>query len=414
MGYTRIKIGLVVVGVSWTLFLFYIMSSLKWSPGSMGAARGPKHNLETSPHAGLFASSQFLEMANTFNSSGNTAKIAVTPRESAKSNFTPRKPKTSTEVKIINAKKAMLIAKISASANKINASANKVPGKVVQVVMAANSQTIMGLMAALNSIFLNSKVPVHFYLTFPGDVLKHFKEWLQNTNLNKLSHTARPFPREVPEDKPHFAKLFLTSIFPELEGIIIYIDTDVVVQGNIEEMTKIPIEKGHPGAFSEECTSVSRRFSRARPFYSTHVNLKHSAIRPLAIKPTECTFNTDVFVTNATTWKRENITGQLQQWLLHNQKEPIYGVEPELDESEAAMLLVFHNRISPIPQLWHVRDLGMTTGAGYSKQFVKKAKLLHWNGHFKPWARRAAFVEIWQKYYLPDVTLHYQPLRRHN
>ena len=47
-----------------------------------------------------------------------------------------------------------------------------------------------------------------------------------------------------------------------------------------------------------------------------------------------------------------------------------------------------------------------------SKKYVQNAKLLHWNGNFKPWDRTAAFQDIWDKYYLPDPTGQFKPIRK--
>lgn len=56
-----------------------------------------------------------------------------------------------------------------------------------------------------------------------------------------------------------------------------------------------------------------------------------------------------------------------------------------------------------------------TTGAQnrYSPQFVKAAKLLHWNGHYKPWSRTSAFTDVWDKWFIADPTGKFQPVRRH-
>lgn len=55
------------------------------------------------------------------------------------------------------------------------------------------------------------------------------------------------------------------------------------------------------------------------------------------------------------------------------------------------------------------------TGAGsrYSSQFVKAAKLLHWNGHYKPWGRGSSFTDVWDKWFIPDPTGKFHPVRRH-
>lgn len=57
---------------------------------------------------------------------------------------------------------------------------------------------------------------------------------------------------------------------------------------------------------------------------------------------------------------------------------------------------------------------GSTAGKRYSPQFVKAAKLLCWNGHFKPWGRTASYAEIWEKWYVPDPTGKFSLIRRHS
>jgi len=47
------------------------------------------------------------------------------------------------------------------------------------------------------------------------------------------------------------------------------------------------------------------------------------------------------------------------------------------------LLIVFYQQHSTIDPMWNVRHLGSSAGKRYSPQFVKAAKLLHWNGHFK-------------------------------
>lgn len=57
---------------------------------------------------------------------------------------------------------------------------------------------------------------------------------------------------------------------------------------------------------------------------------------------------------------------------------------------------------------------GSSAGKRYSPQFVKAAKLLHWNGHFKPWGRTASYAEVWEKWYVPDPTGKFSLIRRHS
>lgn len=77
------------------------------------------------------------------------------------------------------------------------------------------------------------------------------------------------------------------------------------------------------------------------------------------------------------------------------------------------LLIVFYQQHSTIDPMWNVRHLGSSAGKRYSPQFVKAAKLLHWNGHFKPWGRTASYTDVWEKWYIPDPTGKFNLIRRY-
>lgn len=56
--------------------------------------------------------------------------------------------------------------------------------------------------------------------------------------------------------------------------------------------------------------------------------------------------------------------------------------------------------------------LGWTSGTSYTKQFIGMAKLLHWNGRFKPWGRVSQHKDVWNKYYIEDPTGKFKPARK--
>ena len=55
---------------------------------------------------------------------------------------------------------------------------------------------------------------------------------------------------------------------------------------------------------------------------------------------------------------------------------------------------------------------GLTSGTSYNKDFIRSAKLLHWNGHFKPWGRASQHTDVWDRYYLQDPTGELSPVRK--
>ncbi|XP_027224901.2 glycosyltransferase 8 domain-containing protein 1 [Penaeus vannamei] len=386
MAHVRLKLCVVLLGICWSLLLVYVMSSLKWQPGDLNSAQhipqaGEKANI---PMARA-AKSQMLikEILDAIKLSNNKTKSINT---------------TTLKDLVVPAKR----------------NETKKSESAINVVISGDEETLLGVMAVINSVVANTKSPVHFYITLPKIVIPDFRKWIMKTKLHKIKYTIRPHSPEMPKGKPHFAKIYLFSIFPELEGKFVYLDSDVIVQGNIKELNNVPLDENHLGAFSEDCTSMSKRFNMAKPRYSTHINLQHPKLKGNKIKPMACTFNTNVFVANMTKWKAENVTMQLLDWVMSSsRRQPIYGQEPETDEAEAAMLIVLYHKTVQLPHLWHVGDLGVTAGASYSRDFIATAKLLHWNGHFKPWARRAAFIEMWMKYYIPDPDKKYKPIRKY-
>lgn len=131
------------------------------------------------------------------------------------------------------------------------------------------------------------------------------------------------------------------------------------------------------------------------------------------MKASTCSFNPGVFVANLTEWKRQNVTSQLEKWMKLNVEEGLYTRTLAGSITTPPLLIVFYQQHSTIDPMWNVRHLGSSVGKRYSPQFVKAAKLLHWNGHFKPWGRAASYADVWEKWYIPDPTGKFSLIRRH-
>ena len=55
---------------------------------------------------------------------------------------------------------------------------------------------------------------------------------------------------------------------------------------------------------------------------------------------------------------------------------------------------------------------GLYPKARYSEHFVLRGKLLHWNGPYKPWNGVAQFTKLWDKYFIPDPSGKFVPVRK--
>jgi len=150
-----------------------------------------------------------------------------------------------------------------------------------------------------------------------------------------VEYVMKLVPPEFEED-PNIGKAVFADIFPELQGTVIYLDPDVIIQGgsalfssfnmnlisnffpgNLGELINLPVPSESLGSFSDDCHSGSgakTRGSRGDHLYGKRINLKHPKVvetekeLKLHISPLTCTFNTGVFVTHdVDRWRKAKI-----------------------------------------------------------------------------------------------------------
>ncbi|XP_035697415.1 glycosyltransferase 8 domain-containing protein 2-like [Branchiostoma floridae] len=288
----------------------------------------------------------------------------------------------------------------------------------IPVVISTDEGRLMGAVAAINSIATNSKSPVKFYLITDKDTKDHLEQWILKTRLHSINHEIIVFNEEWVKGKINvrggrqelasplnYARFYLPKLLPpDFNGKILYLDDDVIVQGDITQLYNTKIDETLVMAFSEDCNTVSNRFGLFMNTYANYINFGNENVKKLGMKPGTCSFNTGVFVANMTEWKNQKITTKLEFWTALNTEENVYGAQQGGGGSQPPMMIVFYNQYSKIDPMWHIRHLGWTAGTRYSKQFIMEAKLLHWNGRFKPWGRTSQHMDAWERYYIPDPT----------
>lgn len=303
-------------------------------------------------------------------------------------------------------------------------------GEEIPVLITAAEDRLGAVIAAMNSICQNSKGNVVFTIVTLNDTVDHLKVWLSKTNLKNAKYKIVIFkpellngkiskdPQTLEAAKPlTFARFYLPVYIPEAEKAI-YLDDDVIVQGDIQELYETNLKPGHAAAFSDDCDSASAkgiiRGAGNQNKYLGFLDFKKEAIKKLGMRANTCSFNPGVIIANLTEWRNQNISRQLEHWMELNVQEDLYSKTLAESITTPPLLIVFYKRHSTIDPMWHIRHLG-TTGAGnrYSPQFVKAAKLLHWNGHYKPWGRASSFSEVWDKWFIADPTGKFHPVRRH-
>ncbi|XP_040890541.1 glycosyltransferase 8 domain-containing protein 1 [Toxotes jaculatrix] len=303
-------------------------------------------------------------------------------------------------------------------------------GEEIPVLITAAEERLGAVVAAMNSVYQNSKANVVFTIVTLNDTVDHLKVWLSKTKLKEIKYRIVIFkpellngkiskdPQTLEAAKPlTFARFYLPAYIPEAEKAI-YLDDDIIVQGDIQELYETNLKPGHAAAFSDDCDSASAkgivRGAGNQNNYIGFLDFKKGAVKKLGMRTNTCSFNPGVIIANLTEWKNQNITQRLEYWMALNIQEDLYSKTLAESITTPPLLIVFYKRHSSIDPMWHVRHLG-NTGAGnrYSPQFVKAAKLLHWNGHYKPWGRTSSFSDVWDKWFIPDPTGKFHPVRRH-
>ncbi|XP_056130460.1 glycosyltransferase 8 domain-containing protein 1 [Lampris incognitus] len=303
-------------------------------------------------------------------------------------------------------------------------------GEEIPVIITAAEERLGAVVAAINSVYQNTKANVVFNIVTLNDTADHLKVWLSQTKLKNVKHKIIVFKPEtlsskISKDQQRletvkpltFARFYLPVYIPDAEKAI-YLDDDVIVQGDIQELYETNLKPGHAAAFSDDCDSASVkgivRGMGNQNNYIGFLDFKKEAIKKLGMRANMCSFNPGVIIANLTEWRSQNITSQLEHWMELNTQEDLYSKTLAGSITTPPLLIVFYKRHSSIDPMWHVRHLG-NTGAGnrYSPQFVKAAKLLHWNGHFKPWGGTSSFSDVWDKWYIPDPMGKFHPVRRH-
>uniref|UniRef100_A0A4W3IHY7 Glycosyltransferase 8 domain containing 2 n=1 Tax=Callorhinchus milii TaxID=7868 RepID=A0A4W3IHY7_CALMI len=284
---------------------------------------------------------------------------------------------------------------------------------LIPIIICAAEERMGGTIATINSIYSNTNARIFFYIIALSDSLLHIRKWIENTKLKHIQYKILEFNPAVLKGKIrpdsarpellqplNFVRYFIPLLIHNHEKVI-YLDDDVIIQGDVQDLYESILHPGHAAAFSMDCDMTSThemvRSMGMQNTYMGHLDYRRATVRDLGINPTTCSFNVGVFVANVTEWKRQRITKQLEKWLLLNVEENLYNSALAGGVVTPPMLVVFHRKHSSLNPLWHIRHLGWSPDTRYSERFLSEAKLLHWNGRFKPWDYPAAHMELWER-----------------
>uniref|UniRef100_A0A8C3AMV4 Glycosyltransferase 8 domain containing 2 n=1 Tax=Cyclopterus lumpus TaxID=8103 RepID=A0A8C3AMV4_CYCLU len=275
---------------------------------------------------------------------------------------------------------------------------------VVPVVICASEERIGATMAVINSVYSNTDASVFFYIVtlmiaYPLDLF-----FLSHETLITLVLVLQL----------NFVRFYLPLLDIKHKRVI-YLDDDVIVQGDIKDLFNMKLKPGHAAAFSTDCDLPSThemvRSIGMQTTYMGFLDYRKEEVRDLGIDPRDCSFNPGVFVADVSEWKKQKITKQLEKWMEENFRTNIYSSAMAGGVATPPMLIVFHDKYTTLDPLWHVRHMGWSPDARYSERFLEEAHLLHWNGPFKPWHYPAVHLDLWERWFIPDPSRKFSLVR---
>ncbi|XP_055367470.1 glycosyltransferase 8 domain-containing protein 2 isoform X2 [Betta splendens] len=321
---------------------------------------------------------------------------------------------------LLRASSRLSITQKASERTQAQASAVRSPGtdNVVPVIICASEERVGATMATINSIFSNTDASVFFYIVTLRDTVRLIRQYIEKTTLRHIRYKILEFNPMVLRGKvrPDTSRPdllhplnFVRFYLPQLDishKKVIYLDDDVIVQGDIKHLFQTKVKQGHAAAFATDCDLPSTHEMvhsiGMQTTYMGFLDYRKQEVKDLGIDPRDCSFNPGVFVADISQWKKQKITKQLEKWMEENFKQNIYSSAMAGGVATPPMLIVFHDKYTTLDPLWHVRHLGWSPDAHYSESFLQEAHLLHWNGPFKPWNYPAVHSDLWERWFIPD------------
>ncbi|MEL7051026.1 MAG: glycosyltransferase [Cyanobacteria bacterium J06555_13] len=279
---------------------------------------------------------------------------------------------------------------------------------MVEIVFSLNQKIWRSLIVAINSIAQNAADPANVrcnILVPPGEqaffedkVRTHLpdlqtqwrvKEYLPPEFLRTYTDNRFKEKTEARRNSRYiqYSRFFLKDAFPDLSAII-YLDTDLIVLGDIAEFYD------YTKSFNQDCYFGSVPHFYPCVFYFSNPFKVWSEIFKF-----KKTFNAGVWFTDLSFWNDE--TYQRLNYYLNLDAENNYKLYSLGDEP--VFNLMFKDYLQ-VEKNWNrcgygsppiVTRLLLDT----SRQLLDQAKLIHWSGPFKPWSSpKIQFANVWRSY----------------
>ncbi len=275
----------------------------------------------------------------------------------------------------------------------------------IAIFAAADEGYAIPMATMMSSVLINHKgeMPITFYLS-GDDIGAESKERLQSlaeshsaavewvnisaADAETLRESTRVSPKLRSLSSHAFDRLLMPRLLPEDLERVIYLDADLVVSGDIEELWNLPLgdypilatqEYSIPTA-ADVC-NIANIQTLSEPDF-THI------FAVMGLEPDTKYFNSGVMLVNLNAWREKDITSQLLTCLSHHIQKCILWDQDILN----AVLAKQWGELSPQwNSVTHLHEAGSwrESESPYTEEAFNAAldnpKIIHFSTSRKPW-----------------------------
>lgn len=215
-------------------------------------------------------------------------------------------------------------------------------------------------------------LPISYqWIQFDDSVLKQFQV------SHHVSHTA-------------YFRLLLADVLPENCEKVIYLDCDLLIKGDLQELWEMPMQGNALLAVQDvacpyvDCRIGIKNFRRSNPYLATFQPIPN--YRELKIDPKAKYFNSGVLVIDLNQWRDLGLSAEFLQCLSENE-EHIWCWD------QYALNVVLAGRWQSLPLCWnsgsHVYEYPSERHSPVDEtefeQMINDPKVVHFTTEWKPW-----------------------------
>jgi lipopolysaccharide biosynthesis glycosyltransferase len=205
---------------------------------------------------------------------------------------------------------------------------------------------------------------------------------------NGVDHLKKTKDWSKPISIYNFIRFYFPKLLPNYVNKVIYLDTDMIVKCDIEELFNLFEPKYDLGAVFSKFPYILEKKNWINPSYISLLSRNNL-------------FNAGMYVTYMNKWRENNYLYQCMSLIESNKVNNIYN-----GGTQVPMNVIFSGSTQELPQEWNQTGLGERTRpvSQIFEEHINNAKILHWTGQGKPWLSNKnnlypSFAEEWYIYF---------------